>query len=513
MFFGLTNSPATFQRTINQMFREMKMHYPTELFIYMDDILITTCDNINQHWQITHEVLDKLQEESYFLQLAKCEFKKEKVDYLGVVISKERIHINPMKVKGLANWPRELHMIKQVRSTLGVLGYQRPFIPGFTHIARLLTNLLKKGTTFTWSKTHTKAINRLIIIVLSDPVLFRPDPKRPFILEVDASAFATGAILYQEHEETGPKHPVGYHSQTFNLAEQNYNVYNREFLAIIRGLENWWHLLVGSPHPIVVLMDHNNLQYYQHLQCINRRIAHYLLRMVDYNIRLKHQLGAMNKADHLSRWPDYDQGKDNNQNVMALLDHLFANVLNLTTLQEDVCQLQKDHPTILCMWKSEHGLNETNTRWYKDHWLVVMEDDILRRGVTHLIHSSNTTGHPGIAKTLTLMNQNYWWPKMKNFITEYIWGCVTCQSHKNITTWPKPPQFPIKTNPEAQPFEVIALDFITKLPPSEGYDSILTITNHDCLKGSIFIPCRESIDTIGVAELYATHVFPHYSLS
>ena len=114
MFFGLTNSPATFQRTINQMFREMKMHYPTELFIYMDDILIATCDNINQHQQITHKVLDKLQEESYFLQLAKCEFKKEKVDYLGVVISKERIHINPMKVKGLANWPRELHMIKQV---------------------------------------------------------------------------------------------------------------------------------------------------------------------------------------------------------------------------------------------------------------------------------------------------------------------------------------------------------------------------------------------------------------
>jgi len=142
--------------------------------------------------------------------------------------------------------------------------------------------------------------------------------------------------------------------------------------------------------------------------------------MVDYNIRLKHQLGATNKADHLSRWPDYDQGEDDNQNVMALLDHLFANVLNLTTLQEDVRQSQKDHPTILRMWKSEHGLNETNTRWYKDHRLVVMEDNILRRGVTHLIHSSNTAGHPGIAKTLTLMNQNYWWPKMKNFITEYI---------------------------------------------------------------------------------------------
>ena len=98
--------------------------------------------------------------------------------------------------------------------------------------------------------------------MLSNLVLFRPNPREPFILEVNASAYATGAILYQTHEETGRKRPVGYHSQTFNPAEQNYDVYDREFLAIIRGLENWWHLLVGSPHPIVVLTDHNNLQYY-----------------------------------------------------------------------------------------------------------------------------------------------------------------------------------------------------------------------------------------------------------
>ncbi len=87
MFFGLTNSPATFQCTMNRMFREMKMHYPTELFIYMDNILITTDNDSTCHQQIVHEVLDKLEEESYFLQLTKCKFEKEKVDYLGVIIS------------------------------------------------------------------------------------------------------------------------------------------------------------------------------------------------------------------------------------------------------------------------------------------------------------------------------------------------------------------------------------------------------------------------------------------
>ena len=135
MFFGLTNSPATFQRTMNRMFREMKMRYPTELFVYMDDILIATNDNQTRHRQIVHGVLDKLEEESYFLRLAKCKFEKEKVNYLGVVISRERIHIDPIKVKGLRKWPRTLSTLKQVQSTLGILGYQRPFIPGFAHIA------------------------------------------------------------------------------------------------------------------------------------------------------------------------------------------------------------------------------------------------------------------------------------------------------------------------------------------------------------------------------------------
>ncbi len=89
-----------------------------------------------------------------------------------------------------------------MQSTLGILGYQRPFILGFAHIARPLTNLLKKGTSFLWTSTHTQAIERLINITLNDLVLYQPDPFKQFTLEVDASAFATGAILYQEHEGT-----------------------------------------------------------------------------------------------------------------------------------------------------------------------------------------------------------------------------------------------------------------------------------------------------------------------
>jgi len=156
--------------------------------------------------------------------------------------------------------------------------------------------------------------------------------------------------------------------------------------------------------------------------------------LADYDIQLKHQPGVTNKADHLSCRPDYDQGTEDNLEIMALPNHLFANVINLATLQEDVHQSQRDHKTMLYTWEKKHHLTKTPEGWYKDHRLVVVEDNVLRKGVTHLIHASDTAGHPGTAKTIALLNRNYWWPGMKNFATQYVKGCALCQSHKNITT-------------------------------------------------------------------------------
>ncbi len=119
---------------------------------------------------------------------------------------------------------------------------------------------------------------------------------------------------------------------------------------------------------------------------------------------------------------------------MALPDRLFTDVINLATLQEDVCQSQQDHEPTLHAWEDKHQLTRKPEGWYKDHRLIVVEDNILRRGVTHLIHALDTAGHPRIAKTLALLNRNYWWPGMKDFAIQYIRGCTLCQSRKNITT-------------------------------------------------------------------------------
>jgi RNase H-like domain found in reverse transcriptase/Reverse transcriptase (RNA-dependent DNA polymerase) len=232
MYFGLMNSPPTFQKTMDRLFRPLKDKYLGMLFVYMDDILIATADDLPLHWRIVHDILDLLEAESFFLKLSKCKFERASIDYLGIVVSNGAISIDPTKWDGLATWPEQLTTVKQVRSTLGVFGYQRPFIWGFTDIAKPLTELTKKETPFSWTPCCTEAIQKLKQIFLSDPVLQQPHPNHPYTLEVDASQYATGAIL-QQPDEAGHLHPVGYDSQTFNNAKRSYDIHDCELLAVI----------------------------------------------------------------------------------------------------------------------------------------------------------------------------------------------------------------------------------------------------------------------------------------
>lgn len=142
-------------------------------------------------------MLELLAQESYFLRPSKCKFEKTHIKYLGLVVDGETLTIDPKKVDGLHNWPQELKTVKEVRSVLGVLGYQRPFIPHYADIARPLVALTKKTQPFNWTPECHKALDTLIQAVTDSPVLSQPNLTRPFYLQVDASAYATGAVLTQ----------------------------------------------------------------------------------------------------------------------------------------------------------------------------------------------------------------------------------------------------------------------------------------------------------------------------
>ena len=140
-----------------------------------------------------------------------------------------------------------------------------------------------------------------------------------------------------------------------------------------------------------------------------------------------------------------------------------------------------------------------------------MEDSSLKRGVISLYHDSITAGHPGISNTMWAIAKDFWWPAMKKDVTKYVKGCTTCQSRKNQPNKAKPPLFPITSDTYDTPFTSIAMDFIVKLPLSESYNTILTITD-TFSKASIFILCNESINAENTAKLYTTYVLPHYGL-
>jgi hypothetical protein len=233
-----------------------------------------------------------------------------------------------------------------VHSILGVLGYQRPFIPNYANIAHPLVALTKKDQPFCWTQDCTNTLNQLISIILNNPSLQQPDLAKPFFLQVDASTFATGAILTQK-DERGKHLAVGFHSQTFNDAERNYNIHDRELLAVYQGLTHHHHLLLSSPFPVTVLMDHKNLEYYHQPHHINWRIARYVQQHADYNFQLVHIPGSTNKADALSRRPDYDNGSSDNSDMTVLPPHLFIRATTFSSLDKRTRACQLCQPELL----------------------------------------------------------------------------------------------------------------------------------------------------------------------
>ena len=146
--------------------------------------------------------------------------------------------------------------------------------------------------------------------------------------------------------------------QALNPAERNYDIWDKEFLTVIRGLKQNRHLLVGSPHKVVVLTDHENLVHYCHPQKINWRVVRYLHTLADFNLELQHIPGSTNKADALSRRPDHDDGLQDNEEVVALPDSLFVRALNTGKEDKWILERQKVDKDVFKEWECLHQCKE-----------------------------------------------------------------------------------------------------------------------------------------------------------
>ena len=294
-------------------------------------------------------------------------------------------------------------------------------------------------------------------------------------------------------------------SKTFNQAQRNYDIFDREFLAMLWGLQHSQPLLVGSPHKVIVHMDHNNLRYWQDPQKISRRIAREVLELADYDIEIHHLQGKENgRVDALSRREDHNPGDHDNEDVTVLPDHLFARVVQVEQSTQD--------DSIIRWWIDPHRLKYIDGHWTKDNRRVVMDPLETKQALIKSLHDLPAYGHPGISRTIDFIEQSYWWPGLQHDVAEYVRGCRECQWHKVNNRPTKAPLQPIFPPEDATPFGVVALDFITKLPLSSGYDSILTITDHSCTKMVHFVPCNETITAEETARLFLNTIVQHYGL-
>ncbi|KAF8750101.1 hypothetical protein RHS01_09498 [Rhizoctonia solani] len=394
MTFGLTNAPAAFQHFMNKLFKDL---LDVCIIIYLDNILIYSKDDAS-HTQHVHEVLQQLMENQLF-----CKAPSFSLDKL--------------KIQAVQEWPTPTK-VKEVQSFLGFANFLHRFVANFSHMARPLHNLVKKDTPWKWEEREQAAFQGIKDAITNAPVLCHADPTKPYFLETDASGAALGSILSQRQEDSH-LHPLGFLSELFKGAKQNYNTHNKELLAIIQSFEYWCIFLEGTLHPITVFTDHQNLEYWRESRIFNCHHARWHLLLAGYNFQIVYCPGKQSsKPDALSRQSDHTNVPPADQTMLP--DPVFANValvilekelqrqikasLDQDESLEEILQFlqneSKAPPSIKCAfrdYKMEAGL-----LFYQGR-IVVPDVGTLQTDLLRIFHNSPLAGHPESMLTPTGM--------------------------------------------------------------------------------------------------------------
>lgn len=506
--FGLCNAPATFQALMQKVLEE-KLY--GSVIVFIDDILIyskTEEDHMNDiKW-----VLQKLRDWQLFASIKKCAWLQQEVDFLGHRVSRDGLAVMKEKVQAIVEWP-PLVNIKDVRSFLGLAGYYRKFVQGFSQLALPLTNLTQSGVTFRWGKEEEDAFNALKTALTNAPILMRPNLSKSFQVTTDASGFAVGAILSQE-DENALQRPIAFLSRKMSAAERRYAVHEQELLAVVTALKEWRHLLHGQIG-VVVITDHMSLRYLNSQPFLSNRQARWVEFLQQFDLVIKFRAGKENEAaDALSRRGDHQRAAEAEEAEVrksaASTPHLqyrlaplivsssttsdLLDEIRTATAQDESLQLILRNP-------ADHGfiLTDGILRNQQSN-VVVPSDRKLRARILYEAHDAPTGGHRGLEKTLDQVMKSFWWSGIRAEIQDYVSSCVSCQSNKASNQKPAGLLHPLPI-PNRR-WEQVSMDFIGPLPVTRrGNDFVLTVV--DKLSKMVHIlPCRKTITAKQVASLF-----------
>lgn len=294
MAFGLKNAPATFQRLMNTVTASIP-----NCSSYIDDIILYHC-SWKEHLQGLSDLFSCLTEANLTINLAKSEFGKATVTYLGHEIGHGKVRPVKAKTEAVINFPEPTNK-KELQRFLGMMGYWRKFCKNFSDVSLPLTALTQKDVPFVWTEDCQKSFQNLKAVLTNPPVLAAPNFSKPFKLMVDASDLGCGGVLLQE-DEAGVEHPVSFYSKKFSSAQRNYSTIEKECLALLMSLQHFEVYIDSSQPEVEVYTDHNPLTFINKMKNKNQRLLRWSISLQQYNLVIKHIKGKDNIcADALSR--------------------------------------------------------------------------------------------------------------------------------------------------------------------------------------------------------------------
>ncbi|XP_031377624.1 uncharacterized protein LOC116193034, partial [Punica granatum] len=448
MPFGLTNAPSTFMRLMNHVLRAFIGRF---VVVYFDDILVYS-KNLDDHKVHLKSVLDVLRKEKLFANMKKCTFCTDKLVFLGFVVSAQGIRVDEEKVRAIQEWPSPTS-VSNVRSFHGLASLYRRFVKDFSSIAAPLTEVIKKNVGFRWGEEQEKAFQLIKEKLTNAPLLSLPNFSKTFEIECDASGVGIGAVLMQEGR------PIAYFSEKLSGAALNYPTYDKELYALVRALETWQHYL--WPKEFVIHTDHESLKHLKGQHKLNKRHARWVEFIETFPYVIRYKQGKENVvADALSR----------RYALLSTLDAKllgFEHIKNLYADDHEFCEEYRACEKIPCGKFFRH-----DDFLFRENKLCVPNCS-LRELLVQESHGGGLMGHFGVAKTLAILQEHFYWPHMKRDVERICGRCITCRQAKSRVQ-PNGLYTPLPI--PSEPWIDISMDFVLGLPRTKGgRDSIFVV--------------------------------------